>query len=109
RAATGRDRRHRLRPAEGGLVQRQRGRPVRAARPRADRLTVAKATTAGFGARIAAAYATKGDAIRLGTGVHEDELDAEAVVQVPLRMLNRHGLIAGATGTGKTRTLQLIA
>jgi DNA helicase HerA-like ATPase len=69
----------------------------------------AKAPTADFGARIAEAYATKGDAIRLGTGVHEDELAADAVVQVPLRMLNRHGLIAGATGTGKTRTLQLIA
>jgi uncharacterized protein len=41
--------------------------------------------------------------------VHEGELSQEAVVQVPLRMLNRHGLIAGATGTGKTRTLQLIA
>jgi hypothetical protein len=69
----------------------------------------AKAPTADFGARIAEAYATKGDALRLGTGVHEDELAADAVVQVPLRMLNRHGLIAGATGTGKTRTLQLIA
>jgi DNA helicase HerA-like ATPase len=69
----------------------------------------AKAPTADFGARIAEAYATKGDALRLGTGVHEDELAADAVVQVPLRMLNRHGLIAGATGTGKTRTLQLLA
>ena len=69
----------------------------------------AKAPTADFGARIAAAYAAKGETLRLGTGVHEGELDPEAVVQVPLRMLNRHGLIAGATGTGKTRTLQLIA
>ncbi len=33
----------------------------------------------------------------------------EAGVRVPLRMMNRHGLIAGATGTGKTRTLQVIA
>ena len=32
-----------------------------------------------------------------------------AQVRVPLAMLNRHGLIAGATGTGKTKTLQLIA
>ena len=62
-----------------------------------------------FGERIAAAYATKGDALRLGSGVHDGELAQDAVVQVPLRMLNRHGLIAGATGTGKTRTLQLIA
>ena len=62
-----------------------------------------------FGERIAAAYATKGEALRLGSGVHDGELAQDAVVQVPLRMLNRHGLIAGATGTGKTRTLQLIA
>jgi DNA double-strand break repair helicase HerA and related ATPase len=62
-----------------------------------------------FGATIAAAYTAKGETLRLGTGVHEAALDQDAVVQVPLKMLNRHGLIAGATGTGKTRTLQLIA
>jgi uncharacterized protein len=67
------------------------------------------AETAPFGERIAAAYATKGEALRLGTGVHDGELAKDAVVQLPLRMLNRHGLIAGATGTGKTRTLQLIS
>src|SRR5690349_24837727 len=33
----------------------------------------------------------------------------DAVVQVPASMCNRHGLIAGATGTGKTKTLQLLA
>jgi DNA helicase HerA-like ATPase len=67
------------------------------------------AKTADFGTEIAEAYATKGKALQLGRGVHDGELSEEAVVQVPLRMLNRHGLIAGATGTGKTRTLQLIA
>jgi DNA helicase HerA-like ATPase len=41
--------------------------------------------------------------------VHDGKLAKDAVVQVPLRMLTRHGLIAGATGTGKTKTLQLIA
>ncbi len=69
----------------------------------------AKAKTADFGPAIAVAYATKGAAVQLGRGVHDGELAQDAVVQVPLRMLNRHGLIAGATGTGKTRTLQLIA
>ena len=62
-----------------------------------------------FGAAIAAAYATDGAALDLGHGVHEGRLSPEAIVRVPLRTINRHGLIAGATGTGKTRTLQLIA
>jgi Helicase HerA-like C-terminal len=38
--------------------------------------------------------------------VQDGSLATEAVVRVPLRMMNRHGLIAGATGTGKTITLQ---
>ena len=70
---------------------------------------MAETEGAGFGPAIAQAYAVRGDAVELGRGVHEGELVPEAAVRVPLRMLNRHGLIAGATGTGKTRTLQLIA
>ncbi len=52
-----------------------------------------------FTKTITKAYAAEGATIDLGRGVHEDSLDAEAVVQVPLRMMNRHGLVAGATGT----------
>ena len=62
-----------------------------------------------FGKTIAAAYAAEGPTVDLGRGVHEGELAPEAVVQIPLRMMNRHGLVAGATGTGKTVTLQTIA
>jgi uncharacterized protein len=62
-----------------------------------------------FGKAIAEAYAVEGAAIDLGRGVHEGAVAPQAVVQVPLRMMNRHGLIAGATGTGKTVTLQTIA
>ena len=62
-----------------------------------------------FGKAIAEAYTVDGAAIDLGRGVHEGKLDSGAVVQVPLRMMNRHGLIAGATGTGKTVTLQTLA
>jgi DNA helicase HerA-like ATPase len=47
--------------------------------------------------------------IYLGAGLFEGEIVAEAKVNLPLRMMNRHGLIAGATGSGKTRTLQVIA
>jgi DNA helicase HerA-like ATPase len=64
---------------------------------------------AAFGAEIAQAYATKGAAVELGTGMLAGALVPEAAVRLPLSTMNRHGLIAGATGTGKTRTLQLIA
>ena len=62
-----------------------------------------------FGETIAKAYAVEGPAIALGRGVHDGSVDTAAVVQSPLAMMNRHGLIAGATGTGKTKTAQGIA
>jgi uncharacterized protein len=67
------------------------------------------ASRGNFAKTIAEAYAVKGAVIDLGRGVHEEELAPDAVVQLPLKMMNRHGLIAGATGTGKTVTLQTIA
>ena len=69
--------------------------------------TASEAT--GFAGTIAAGYAVEGAAIDLGRGIYDGELVAAAVVQVPLRMMNRHGLVAGATGTGKTITLQTLA
>jgi DNA helicase HerA-like ATPase len=65
-------------------------------------------STGGFAAAISAAYATEGEAIDLGRAVHEGTLHREAAVRVPLATMNRHGLVAGATGTGKTKTLQLL-
>jgi len=59
--------------------------------------------------RIAAAYAVAGAALELGAVVHGGAPHPDAQVRMPLSMLNRHGLIAGATGTGKTKTLQVIA
>jgi len=59
--------------------------------------------------RIAAAYATDGPAVELGRAMLGGAVFPEAVVAVPAAMCNRHGLIAGATGTGKTKTLQLMA
>jgi uncharacterized protein len=69
----------------------------------------AAADTSAFGPAIAEAYATKGAAVELGTGMLAGALVPEAGVRLPLATMNRHGLIAGATGTGKTRTLQVIA
>ncbi len=48
-------------------------------------------------------------AITLGAVLHEGECHPEPLVTIPLSMMTRHGLIAGATGTGKTKTLQLVA
>ena len=62
-----------------------------------------------FAETIAGAYAVDGAAIALGRGVHDGEVDPGAVVQASLAMMNRHGLIAGATGTGKTKTAQGLA
>ncbi|GAB7109477.1 DUF853 family protein [Streptomyces phaeofaciens JCM 4814] len=58
---------------------------------------------------IAAGYAFAGPALDLGALLWDGQCLPDAPVRVPLPMLNRHGLVAGATGTGKTKTLQLIA
>ncbi|MEP6852012.1 MAG: helicase HerA-like domain-containing protein [bacterium] len=60
-------------------------------------------------AGIAAGYATEGKALDLGAVVIDNVAHPTASVRLPLAMMNRHGLVAGATGTGKTRTLQLLA
>ena len=62
-----------------------------------------------FAAAIREGYATQGDFLLLGGAILEGDVPAEAHVKVPLRTMNRHGLIAGATGTGKTKTLQTLA
>nr|MBA3383244.1 DUF853 family protein [Actinomycetota bacterium] len=63
----------------------------------------------GFTETVAGGYAFEGASLDLGRGIHEGKLERDAVVRLPLATSNRHGLIAGATGTGKTRTLQLLA
>ena len=65
--------------------------------------------TDDFAARIATAYASEGPALELGRGMQGGTVHPDAFVGVPAAMCNRHGLIAGATGTGKTKTLQLMA
>ncbi|MFC5781910.1 MULTISPECIES: helicase HerA-like domain-containing protein [Streptomyces] len=58
---------------------------------------------------IASGYAFTGPALDLGALVWDGQCLPDAQIRIPLGMLNRHGLVAGATGTGKTKTLQLIA
>jgi uncharacterized protein len=59
-----------------------------------------------FIADLGAKYSSKGDFICLGKGILNQEVLPEVDINIPLKTLNRHGLIAGATGTGKTKTLQ---
>lgn len=58
--------------------------------------------------RIRAGYAFEGAALEMGALVNGEAMP-DVPVRIPLAMTNRHGLVAGATGTGKTRTLQVLA
>ncbi|MBW9121359.1 DUF853 family protein [Microbacterium trichothecenolyticum] len=58
--------------------------------------------------RVASGYAFEGATLDLGALLNGDPV-ASAQIRIPLPMMNRHGLVAGATGTGKTRTLQGLA
>ena len=58
---------------------------------------------------ISAGYAFDEPTLIIGSAMHDGELFNEVRVQIPMSTLNRHGLVAGATGTGKTKTLQLLA
>ncbi len=54
-------------------------------------------------------YSFKGESIKIGCAVLDGEVVTGANIFLPLKTMNRHGLIAGATGTGKTKTLQVIS
>ncbi len=62
-----------------------------------------------FASHLATGYGFSDPTVVLGAALHEGKVHREPKVGVPLAMMNRHGLVAGATGTGKTKTLQLMA
>jgi DNA helicase HerA-like ATPase len=65
--------------------------------------------TEDFQAAITAGNTFKGQSILLGGALIDGEVPPGCQVRVPLRTMNRHGLICGATGSGKTKTLQVLA
>ena len=62
-----------------------------------------------FTQQITEGYSSKGETIILGGALLDGEALGNAAVKIPLKTLNRHGLIAGATGTGKTKTIQVVS
>lgn len=58
---------------------------------------------------IKAGYSFKGESFKIGCGMLNGEVVKNADIFLPLKTMNRHGLIAGATGTGKTKTLQVLS
>ncbi|MGL2962195.1 helicase HerA-like domain-containing protein [Flavobacterium sp. RSB2_4_14] len=66
-------------------------------------------TSSDFTKHINEGYTSKGESIILGGAMLNGEAVADTFVKVPLKTLNRHGLIAGATGTGKTKTIQVLS
>ena len=68
-----------------------------------------EATSDPIAEAVAPGYEFEGPALELGGLMLDAERLSDVHIRIPLGMLNRHGLVAGATGTGKTKTLQLLA
>ncbi|TDP58580.1 helicase HerA-like domain-containing protein [Flavobacterium dankookense] len=62
-----------------------------------------------FSEHIRNGYTTKGESIILGGAILDGDAIPDTHIKIPLKTLNRHGLIAGATGTGKTKTIQVLS
>lgn len=62
-----------------------------------------------FTDHISAGYSFKGDSITIGSAMLDGEALPGTLVKLPLSTMNRHGLVSGATGTGKTKTVQILA
>lgn len=67
------------------------------------------ASSEKFKQLVTSAYTFQGKSILVGSAILDNDYATGCTVNIPLRTLNRHGLISGATGTGKTKTLQLLA
>ncbi len=61
-----------------------------------------------FITKTSASYTFSGESILAGSAVFGNDYETNIQIKLPLKTMNRHGLIAGATGTGKTKSLQVI-
>src|ERR1700709_2031864 len=64
---------------------------------------------ASFLSAVKAGHTFKSESVKIGIGMLDGKAIPGADILLPLKTMNRHGLIAGATGTGKTKTLQVIS
>jgi DNA helicase HerA-like ATPase len=103
------------RAAAGATPAAQPSTPVAEPSPAAQPSPAAEPSAAASGpldetqvAAVAAGYAFEGATLDLGALVNTEPVPS-AQIRIPIAMMNRHGLVAGATGTGKTRTLQGLA
>ena len=62
-----------------------------------------------FITQINEGYTSKGTTLTLGAAMLDGEAISEVPIKIPMKTMNRHGLIAGATGTGKTKTIQVLS
>ncbi|MEV0293891.1 helicase HerA-like domain-containing protein [Nocardia sp. NPDC050710] len=110
-AASGASGAHAVTAAAGAAAKADRTAEAASVAAQQETSTTAAAAVAdeSVAREIAAGYAAEGAALELGAVVVDGQVDPAALVRIPMRTMNRHGLVAGATGTGKTKTLQGIA
>lgn len=83
--------------------------PVQAAPTEPAQASASEGELQGYAEQVRAGYSFTSPSMRLGAFLDGDTPVPGATVGIPLELMNRHCLVAGATGTGKTRTLQLMA
>lgn len=96
-------------PSEAAPIQTPEAAPAQAAPAEPAQASASEGELQGYAEQVRAGYSFTSPSMRLGAFLDGDTPVPGAPVGIPLGLMNRHCLVAGATGTGKTRTLQLMA